>query len=889
MSWRVELENGIWLPDIEWRLDARAPAARSFVSHAHFDHMGEHETILCSRPTAKLIQTRLPGERRWITPEFGEVFEIAPETRARLLPAGHIMGSAMLWVERAGASLLYTGDFKLTPGAAAEPCQPIPADILVMETTYGLPRYVFPAESGVMAEIVRFCRETLENGDTPVLFGYSLGKCQVILRTLADSGLPVALHPQCVKITEACAALGCAFPPYRAFDDSDPFEGVVISPPLPKTASWLKRIRNPKTAIISGWSLDPSAVFRYQCDKAFPLSDHADYLDLQAFVAQVRPSCVYTVHGFAAEFAATLREQGIDAWALGKQNQLSLDIAEPEPAPPALPPVEPEAGPIAADAFLALALLAREIGATDSSNRKVELLAAHLANLMPDDAAEAALFLTGRPFPQCSPRKLNIGWSLSRDAVLRAAGSTEAEFKTLYRDIRDSVEVAGLLLSRVGARPQRSLRQMRALFDALAAAPNQSFRHSLLSEEFRRLAPEEAKLLLKIVSGDLRIGLKEGLVEEAIARCHGVEKERVRAANLRSGDIAAVARAAAAGTLDAVQMKVFHPLQFMLASPEPDGESIVRALGERVWVEDKYDGIRSQLHKVGERAELYSRDLNRVTQQFPEIAEAALTMPRDFILDGEALAWGDERPRPFADLQKRLGRKGEDLFLGEEIPVVFWAYDLLWLDGRSLLDEPLETRRRLLDTLSVNLKIRIAPTRAVSGAAGVEEAFASARARGHEGLVAKDPSSPYQPGRRGRAWIKLKKAHATIDAVVVAAEYGHGKRRDVLSDYTFAVRDEASGELKTIGKAYTGLTDVEIARLTERFLESVVADEGSLKRVRPEVVLEIAFDSIRRSARHASGLAMRFPRIKRIREDKTVADIDTVQQCERLLAAESEG
>src|SRR5690606_15342412 len=156
-------------------------------------------------------------------------------------------------------------------------------------------RYVFPDEASVMADIARFCRDTLDNGDTPVLFGYSLGKCQVILRTLAESGLPISLHPQCLKITEACAALGSEFPPYRIFDDADHAGSVVISPPLPKTSSWLKRIQNPKTAIISGWSLDPSAVFRYQCDKAFPLSDHGDYLDLQALVARVRPSCVYTV------------------------------------------------------------------------------------------------------------------------------------------------------------------------------------------------------------------------------------------------------------------------------------------------------------------------------------------------------------------------------------------------------------------------------------------------------------------------------------------------------------------------------------------------------------------------------------------------------------------
>lgn len=891
MPWRIEQANGFYLPDLDWHLDARKPVPRSFVSHAHFDHMGDHPTILCSRPTAALIEERLSGERNWLVYDFDEPFEFAPGVTGKLIPAGHIIGSAMLHLDNGSETFLYTGDFKLTSGDSAEPCRPIPADTLVLETTYGLPRYTFPPESEVISDIVRFCSETLENGETPVLFGYSLGKSQEILKSLSNAAFSVMMHPKSFALTQRCEALGWTFPPYSLFEESSHRNHVLISPPFPKNASWLKRIHKPKTAMISGWAIDPSAVYRYQCDKAFPLSDHADYLDLQSLVAAVAPKTVYTVHGFAQEFAATLREQGYDAWALGRQNQLDLGIAPPEPKPQSESTNQPTSAPsesIPPHAFAALASCAEKIGATDSKNTKTSLLTDYLASLTAEDASIAALFLTGRPFPQCLDRSLNIGWTLVRQSLLLACNANEAEFKRLYQDIRDSAEVAAQLLGRNAPSPSRSLTQIRAFFDGLAAAPSPAFRQSLLSEEFRHLTPSEGKLLMKIISGDLRIGLKEGLVEEAIALRYEVPKESLRKANLRCGDICRVVLAAASGKLDTIELTLFHPLQFMLASPEPDAESIIERLGMTVWTEDKYDGIRCQIHKQGEHVELYSRDLNRITHQFPEIVEAARLVPQDFVADGEVVAWGDERPLPFSELQKRLGRKGEDLFLGEEVPVILWLYDLLWFENHDLLDTPLESRRKFLDTFSVNTRVRIAPVTVLTGAYEIEQAFAAARARGNEGLMLKDPQSPYLPGRRGLSWLKLKKAFATIDVVVIAAEYGHGKRKHVLSDYTFAVRDEQSGQLKTIGKAYTGLKNAEIDRLTEHFLENVTEDLGSLKRVAPTTVLEIAFDTIRRSKRHDSGLALRFPRIKRIRDDKTTAEIDTLEHCQRLaVAAES--
>jgi len=266
------------------------------------------------------------------------------------------------------------------------------------------------------------------------------------------------------------------------------------------------------------------------------------------------------------------------------------------------------------------------------------------------------------------------------------------------------------------------------------------------------------------------------------------------------------------------------------------------------------------------------------------------------VLDGELLAWRDGRALPFAELQKRLNRRieGDDLFLGQEIPLAYSAYDLLWLDGVSLLKSPLRVRRQSLESLLSHRQslidvglINIAPVLHAATAAEIDTAFHHARQRGNEGLMAKDPDSPYTPGRRGLAWLKLKKAYATLDVVVVAVEQGHGKRRGVLSDYTFAVRDESDGSLRVVGKAYSGLTDAEIAALTEHFLANTLEERGRLRRVVPDTVIEIAFDRIQPSQRHDSGFALRFPRIARIRADKTPAEIDTLDTCRRLAAANS--
>jgi DNA ligase 1 len=903
MAWQVEFKNGVWLPQVGWHLDAHFPAARSFVSHAHFDHLATHREIICSEGTARLMRARMPGQRLEHVLPFGNTEALTADCSITLHPAGHIFGSAqsLLTHEKHGA-LLYTGDFKLRRGLSAEPCATPRADVLIMETTYGKPQYVLPPTERVLAEIIRFCRNAIDDGETPVLFGYSLGKSQELLSSFATAKLPVMLHPQTCRLTEVYEEMGFTFPPYRPFKLEERAGHVVICPPQSSSSAFLKKISPRRTAVITGWALDAGAIYRYQCDAAFPLSDHADFTDLLRFVELVQPKRVLTLHGFAREFAQTLRERGVEAWAIGQDNQLEFEIGSGSAVRrKSEPPVSSalEEAPIAAaavaaiDAFARFAAVADQLKTTDSKLEKIATLRDYLGSLAPEDAALAALFFTGRAFPQADERKLTLGWSVLRRALFTAANLGEGEFRAAYQRFPDPGDaVEAMLESRPStsrSTEQLTLSALARVFDELASARGPTAKLDLLQAKIASLSPAETKYLVKIILGDLRIGLKEGLVEEAIAAASTQPLEAVREASMLSGDITAVTRAALAGDLSRIELRVFNPLQFMLASPEPTAEAMLARMTPPIWLEEKYDGIRCQVHKQGERVEIFSRDLHRITNQFPDLARAAQHLPHDFIIDGELLAWRDGRALPFAELQKRLGRKGDDFFLGAEIPVSVSAYDLLWFDGRTLLKEPLATRRSLLAELlpvqsaSRNPQFVLAPVQQADTALDIEAAFIASRQRGNEGLIAKDPRSFYTPGRRGLAWIKLKKAYATLDVVVVRVEYGHGKRRDVISDYTFAIRDaEHDNRLLTVGKAYSGLTDVEIAQLTQHFLEHTLEVQGRARKVIPNVVLEIAFDSIQPSARHESGFALRFPRIARIRTDKTPAEIDTLETCRRL-------
>jgi DNA ligase 1 len=541
---------------------------------------------------------------------------------------------------------------------------------------------------------------------------------------------------------------------------------------------------------------------------------------------------------------------------------------------------------------------AERIRATRRTSEKTAIVADYLRALDAADLATAAVFLSGRAFPERDQRRTGLGWAAIASVVERVAAAGAGALRQAYDRTSDVGTAVGDVLAASGHAPQGPtlmLGDVATGFGALAEARGREAKGAVFGGLLTRADPLSARYLTSILGGELRIGLREGHLEKGIAIAFGRELATVQWAGMLSGDIGRTAELARDDALASARLALFHPLKSMLASPVADEAGALARLHPPVWVEDKYDGIRAQLHRQGAQVRLYSRDLNEVSAQFPEIVGAAAGLTWDGILDGEILAWREGLVLPFLALQSRLGRKKPSASILAEVPVIYVGFDVLALGegGRPpepLLQLPLRERRQRLETLGLPHipGFGLAALAEATDAAELERIFEAAQSRGNEGLMLKDPASPYAPGRRGYAWLKLKKALTTLDCVVVGVEVGHGRRHGVLSDYTFAVLDDRpgapEGALVTIGKAYSGLTDAEIAQMTRWFEAHTISRHGRYRVVEPRIVVEIAFDVVHASRRHASGFALRFPRIVRIRDDKDPAEADRLSTVAALHA-----
>jgi len=624
--------------------------------------------------------------------------------------------------------------------------------------------------------------------------------------------------------------------------------------------------------------------------------------------------------------------------------------------------------------FTEVASLAEMLAGEASRLKKRAAIAAAISDVHAgapngDDAGLLAMYVTGTPFAEADSRKLNAGGALLSKAVKAVSGATDAALTAAYRRHGDMGAEAFDLYSGTATQVATlTLAEVANAFAGMAVAKTTAIRSALVVELLRRATALEAKYLLKLMLGDMRIGVKQSLVEEAIASAAGVAVSEVRQAVMLEADLGAAVRMAFAGTLGEARMRLFHPLGFMLASPvETPEEAVERfaakpsserkkdkaGLGEIVhpthamephgwgtqtvseveaFLEDKYDGMRAQVHcGEGGRVSIYSRNKEEITESFPELEETfslvgdeigGLGRLGGLILDGEILGWdfAAGQALPFAVLGQRIGRKKVSAEMMRQIPVVFMAFDLLYARGQLLLERPLKERRSALESVAEQLgslatlpvavderraavqgllfaeeaasqeaepmaRLMLSPSRLVDSAEEIDRAYAAARARANEGVMLKAAGSSYQPGRRGLAWLKLKRELATLDVVITGAEFGHGKRAGILSDYTFAVRG-AGDELLNVGKAYSGLTDAEIVEMSAWAMQHTLEDQGHFRTVEPVRVVEVAFNNIMRSGRHASGFALRFPRIARLRGDKPVEEIDTVERVENLYQSQ---
>ena len=523
--------------------------------------------------------------------------------------------------------------------------------------------------------------------------------------------------------------------------------------------------------------------------------------------------------------------------------------------------------------------------ATRSKLAKQAVLAEYLRVLAEPDLRLAVRYAGGRAFPATDTRNLNVGGAIVSDVILDLLKIDPREFHSV---VVRSGEI-GEALSAIWPASSMSgnslrLRDLADAFADLARSGAYEHKRSILTDLFRRCQQgREAAYLAKIIFGDMRSGVQEGVLQAAVAHAFDKPLAAIQRCQLLVGDLEEVAVLAKENTLETATFHLFHPIQFMLATPQETPEIAVKTMGGRAfYAEDKLDGIRAQVHKSGDRVVIYTRTMSQADEAFPDVVDALRKLPGEFLLDGEIVPFCDGCVLPFAHIQKRLGRKVLTPKIIRENPAAFIAFDVLYHEGRLLMDEPLRRRKEVLRALCAGGVLTCTEYAEVSAAEAIVLAFDAARQRRNEGVVLKDPDSIYAPGRRGQAWLKLKTHLPTLDCVVTAAECGHGKRRNVLSDYTFAVWDreptDPQARLVNIGKAYSGVTDEEINRLTELFLKIAVQQWGRVYAVRPQVVLEIACDQIQKSNRHESGYAMRFPRIKRIRWDKKIEDADRLSR-----------
>ena len=568
--------------------------------------------------------------------------------------------------------------------------------------------------------------------------------------------------------------------------------------------------------------------------------------------------------------------------------------------------------------MLRFAQLCEAVARTTKKLEKRKLVAEYFRQQPEQTSSQAAIFLSGDLYPAFSQRTLNVGGSILWRAVQQITGASEQQMSLAYRRHGDlgtathdlwPAEFTGSILT---------LPDLAKLLDDIGTERGPRAKLEKVTVLLRQCSAIEAKYAVKIIVGDLRIGMRESLVEEAIAEAYGRTEIAVRRANMMLGDLGETLRLAAEDRLEEARMRLFHPIGFMLAAEVKSSQEAMSYFGD-AQIEDKYDGIRAQVHCGEGKVRIFSRTQDEISESFPELIPVFESSRQQLVLDGEILAWrahdsagsSPGSALPFSALQRRLGRKRVSEKMMREVPVVYVAFDILYAQDELVIDRPLKHRAEILaqaisdfslrevtreargqsslfqaqdDTFNFPRLIR-APSFRAHGVEDIEKIFAEARARGNEGLMIKNRESLYAPGRRGHAWLKMKRELATLDCVVTAVEFGNGKRAGVLSDYTFAIRGE-NGTWMNVGKAYSGLTDAEIADMTEWFKAHTLTDFGHSRLVEPKVVLEVAFNNVMRSDRHESGFALRFPRIVRLRRDKPPEEADTLERVKEIYLSQ---
>lgn len=541
--------------------------------------------------------------------------------------------------------------------------------------------------------------------------------------------------------------------------------------------------------------------------------------------------------------------------------------------------------------FLAFAKLCQKIEAVSGSLEKIDLVAAFLAGLDEAELPVACNYVMGTLFPPGLDLDLGVGPSILYDALAKACGCPAEQISDMLRATGDPGLVASGTVEKrrpIGfaafqeAEPL-SIADVYERFVAIARASgkrSQDAKVKNLQFLFSQAGSLEARYIARLAIEDMRIGIGEGGVRDAIARAfagNGADVEMVERAYNLTNDMGLVAVAARQGTLSQLSVRINHPIKMMLAQL---GESILAALTDigSAAIEWKYDGARVQIHKEGESVRIFSRRLENVTASLPEIVQAARQITADSaILDGEAVAIDKGgRPMAFQEILKRFRRKYNVEKLAAQIPLRLFLFDLIYLDGKSVTDLPLRERRALLEKIAGPALLA---DQVLSGSVeAAEKIYRQALDAGHEGLILKNPTSAYAPGKRGKNWLKIKPVMETLDLAVLGAKWGEGRRASFLGSYRLGCLDPSTGKLLDVGWVATGLTDEALAELTEMFRELIVLEKGMEVEIKPAVIFEVAYEEIQRSPNYSSGYALRFPRLVTVRDDKSLEEADGLER-----------
>jgi len=552
--------------------------------------------------------------------------------------------------------------------------------------------------------------------------------------------------------------------------------------------------------------------------------------------------------------------------------------------------------------FRELAELCEKLEATTKRNVMVSMVSDFLRKIRLEEVEPAVSMILGRAFPKWSQRTLEVSWATIASILRRLTNIDWKLFVEAFRQTGDVGEATKIIFEESGVRKQAMLLEkpltileVRRIFEAISetsGAGSREKRERLVETLLGNASPVEAKYIVKILIGEMRTGFHEGLMELAVARAFGVPESLVQKAAMMRGDIGEVAYIAKKDGKDGLLrlgFKVFHPVKPMLAQMAESVEEVIREHGGETAFEYKLDGARIQIHKLGDKVRIFSRRLTDVTQSLPEIVELVKreVKAEEVIMEGEVIAVGnDGSPLPFQHLMRRFRRIRAIEDISRRIRIQLYLFDLIYLNGQSLIDAPYIERRRKLAEIAGGIPLT---KQLITG--DIEQArkfLEEAINAGHEGLVAKKLDSPYTPGIRGKKWFKIKKTLEPLDLVIVAAEYGYGRRHGWLSDYYLAARDEETGEFLIVGKTFKGLTDKEIMEMTKRLKEIAIKEDARGVVVPPKIVVEVIYNEIQKSPKYKCGMALRFARITKIRNDKTPDEADTIQKVREIYEKQFE-